>query len=313
MAADDAISVPAWTQPPTLTAIEDRIDSALSSANGILNFVLGPVRSFVHAVLHPIFAFADLTIGWVYQVVHWVFVHLQDLANDARRAVSVVWFDTGNLVTRVLGDLVGAAVGVLASARQLIDNAVNGLQRLVRGWVDDAIHYASAVADGARRLIDAAVSNLERLVRGWVDDAVHYTSRVADALRALIAQAADATLGAAQRLVADAVAVAHRLADDALAAARGLVAGVVNVAHQLVNDLWHNVVDPLVHRFESFLANEFRWAYTLLKLFEQSAEWIAWVGSHAVPEAVATYQVLRDLGELTADEALNIGRDLLDL
>jgi phage-related protein len=151
MGAEDSIGVPTWTQPPSLSSIEDRIDSALSSANGILNFALGVVRGFVHAVLHPLFAFADLTIGWVYQVIHWVFDHISNLANQARNAVARLWQDTVSLISRSVGDVAGAVGGVTSFVTRTVETAINTLTGTVRGWVNYLTSTARGWVDGPSR------------------------------------------------------------------------------------------------------------------------------------------------------------------
>lgn len=303
MGAADFIRVPSWDHPDFLDSVEHRIDDAISSANSILNFVLGPVRGFVGAVLHPVIAFADLTIGWVYGVIHWAFDRVGDLASQVKNAVTFAVLEAKDYAASLVSSVVDIASGVGAAVRDLIAQAVHVVYRTVRSWVNDAIHYASAVADGARDLIARAIAAALELVTGWVHNAIAYTSRVADAVRDLIARATEATLHTVGDLLADVRGFAETVGAGAVKIAEGLIDTATRAGKAALDFVVEHVVKPIAGKLDAFIDQQWSWAVGLLHLVEDAGEWIVWVGRFAVPEAVAIWRWLSsevgdDIGSL---------------
>lgn len=310
MGIDDLIRVPEQWPHPNVSAVEDRIDSALSSANGILNFALGPVRGFVGAVLHPIISFADRTLDWIFGVIHWGYDHARDIAGDARRAIAAVIDYIARETSNIAGQAFTAAVGMVSTLRREAFDAIDGLRRLVGSSV-------GAFSDVIQGIYDKAMAAAQWFARLAANEAKDF----ARSLFNTVGQLVDQATAIARRLFDQAVDVARQLAGDvrsfaatavegAISFARGVLTQAIDAAKSLVDVLMRTVVAPLVGRFEDFVGQQWRWAIGLLHLIEDVGEWLLWVDRWLVHEAVATYRAIRDLADADLTELAGIGVSL---
>lgn len=310
MAIPDAIPIVPWAHPDTLARIEDRIDSALSSSNGILNFLLAPVREFVGAVLHPVLWLADLTVGWVYDVGHWTFERGRDIAVGARNAVAgaidLAWQFAGNFAS----DAISVARRELGDARSWAGGIVSDVYGWARREISDARDYAAGVA---RYGLDLAVAGINTAR----DAAFAFARGVEQRARDALARAFDEAMSGLdwlERHVEDVAGtlgmLVRRGIEDAIGAARALAREAVDAGHAAIDNLMRHVIDPLTGELRNFIDLEWRWAMGLLHLIEDAAHWIQWVGSRIVPDAIELWQFARHVLTDDMDDLLGIGADL---
>lgn len=294
------IRIPQWGGwEHWLLHVEDRIDSALSSSNWALNALLSPVRSFVGYTLHPLFAFGDFLWGWGIDIAHWVFDHVPDLGWDVLYAFASFWNFTTDYANFVAGILRNEASTLFNEAKNFATNAVNTGVSGLRTLIDDARGYATDLfwkgASYANGIVQGAIDRAEALVsaaRDFASDLFWKSVQFADAG---LHTAADALATAAGKLYEFAQAVEHRAAD----LAKKLADGALGLAEDAIDVLKRDVWDKIFGPFQSFLSNEWHWAFGLLKVLESAAEWLVWATFHLVPEVRDTYKALKQLA--TAD------------
>lgn len=310
MGAQDAISVPQWGHPFDLSSIETRIDSALSSANSILNFILSPVRSFVGAVLHPVIWFADVTVGWVYDVVHWVFDRVADLSNMARNAVRVAVDDAWDFAANWATDVRHWAENAIAGARALATTLAREASEAIVAARDFGVNFARTMKDEAVSVARGLSAQVEALARSLIAN----VERVARDLAADATRTARSLFDDAVRIGGNAVAAANsaaqRLVGEAVSTARGFASEAARIAGDALDAVVRNLVKPIGDKLDGFVDGPWRWALGLLKVVEDAAEWIVWTGVNIVPELVDLFRWALDVATSDFDDLLGVGMEL---
>lgn len=299
------VKVPNWeyfvTHP---SAIIDRLDSALSSANGLLNFVLSPVRSFVGAVLSPLFSLADAAFGLVSDFIQSVFHKAVDLAYSAGDTIGHAVDYVSGLARGFVNDAInllrseagalglylqGVITGVVNEARSLYAGAISFAQRVEA----DATQYARDIVGAASSALSGLVDTVRRDAAAWFNDAKN-----------LAAQGIQGASNLAQSLVSHAIDLAQRAVDDLRQWASIAIRDTVGAAKAAWDAVYRDVIEPVVGGFTHFLAVEWKAAKALLGVLEDAAGWIVFVTTHAVPEIESTLEMIDHVAHLGIDDVV---------
>lgn len=288
-------------------SIEDRIDSALSSANGVLNFVLGPVRGFVHDVLHPIFYIADQAVGFAFDLIH----SLLDDAIAVARDAGTAWVSGTNWA-------IGIAQGLVNDLRAALTAAIDFSFGVARGLINDA-----------QAALTAAISFSAGIARGLVEDAKSIAAQGLSDLRSWATTAVNTArndLGAlvsdAKNLAAQGVADVRQWAGAAINAAEGFAqhaaddvrqwaADAFNVARAGLDDALHairyDIIDPLVGQVEALASAAGHDFAGLMHVLGDAADWLIFVTTHIIPEVKSIVEWAESIGSSSLDDLVRTG------
>lgn len=291
-------------------AVEDRIDSALSSANGILNVILSPVRAFVRDVLHPVINIADKALGFAYDLIadllqdainvaldagstiigarDWAIFVGQGLVNDLRTAL------TGAL-SATQGFLSGIINGVEAEARTLAGQATDFARRVE----SDVSQYARDLVTQASSLLSGVVDTVRRDAGNWFADAKNIVAQGLSDLRQWTGTGIAAVQGFAQHAYDD-------LKQWATTALDALHTGFDAVIHAIRYD----ILDPLVGKVEDLIGAAGHDFAGIMHVLYDAAEWLVFVTTHIVPEVKSAIEFAESLGQASLDDLARLGAGL---
>lgn len=287
--APDFPGAPGWWP-----RIEGAIDAALSSSTGWLDFLLAPVRGFVHDVLHPVVSFADVVVGAAWGWVRWGWDRLVDLWGDAGRALDWVEMEAGQLASWAYNAAVGFARAVAddvqryaawawADARQLASDLWSDARAFTAWAWADARNLATVLWRDARAFTDWAWRDARSLADVLWRDARHFAT-----------QLTDWAVATARRLVDDLRQWATNAVLEAEALASDRVRALERTVRDLLDALRRDVIEPLRHGLDAlwrdwthFLDAEWSWV-------KDAEDWIRWATTRAVPEVVGAWRAARD-------------------
>lgn len=288
-------------------AIEDRIDSALSSANGILNFVLGPVRAFVHDVLHPIFYVADQALGFAFDLIRDL---LGDAINAARDAGSAIAAGTNWAIAQAR-NLVDAARADLTATFNAIGTFLGGVINGVRSDLTAAISFSAGIASGlisdAKNVAAQGLSDL----RSWATSAVNAARNDLSGLVHGVETVAAQGLSDLRQWATTAVGAAEDFASRAAADLRQWATDAINLARTGIDAALHairyDIIDPLVSDVERLLGAAGHDFAGIMKVLYDAAEWIVFVSTHIVPDVKSLIQGVEDLAGKSIQDVVAVG------
>lgn len=284
-----------------------RIDSVLSSANGILNVVLSPVRSFVGAVLHPLFGLLDAAYDMVSDFIQSVFGRAIDLAysvadtlqagvNWAIDMAGVLANDVRNSVVGLVQFVQGVLEAAISAVKNEAETLYNQATDLARRVAADALGAATFALGLAQAGFTALVDAVRRDAVAWFNDAKNLAAQGLSDVRQWASDALNAAEAFSARALHDLQAWAEDAIRDAVGAFEALWSGIVR-----------DVIDPIVHKLEDFLGNEWKAAKALLDVLEDAIGWIIWVTTHAIPEIEGVIDATRDAASLSPEQLVQRG------
>lgn len=286
-------------------AIEDRIDSALSSANGILNTILSPVRSFVRDVLHPVINIADKALGFAYDLIHLLLEDAVNLAYDAGNVI-IGARDWAITVARSLVDtaqtvltdalhntanFLGAVIDtVRREAGQLVDGAINFAKQVEA----DVASYARTIVANAQSFLSGVIDTVRRDATNWFNDAKAIAAQGLSDVR----QWAETGFGAVEHLVQHAYDDLRQWATTAI---KALGDGLYDIYHFIRYD----ILDPLVGKVEDLIGAAGKDFAGLMHVLADAAEWLIFVTTHVIPEIKAAVEWALDHDDVTYESIAN--------
>ena len=283
------------------------VDDNIFGRLGGLPWPLSTAAGWVQSAFDFLAGFLDTAFGFVLGVGNWTFDQLATAIFDLARAADSAYY----LAIGVAQNLVDRALSGIGTAADLLDRVYEWLWPKITGFVADAV---GALRDAAWSLFLHAIATAQQLVddlRSWTGAGLDFVANAAhqlvDDLRSWTAAGLDFVGHAAHMLFDQAVQLVHDAIDAAVHELRAGLDFVAGAARDALDLFRRDVLDPVAGALQSFIDNEWHWAMNLLKVLEDAAEWLVWIGEHVVPEAVATYRAIRDVIDAPAADVAQWG------